>query len=96
MAIVPTLWSEGTSLACVEAVAAGLPVVCSPVGGLGNLIMPGFNGTITHPEPQSLADAIAGIWRSGDWERMHHNCLSMRRALGIERWKQQVLAWLQS
>jgi glycosyltransferase involved in cell wall biosynthesis len=96
IAIVPTLWSEGTSLACVEAVAAGLPVVCSPVGGLGNLIVPGFNGIITHAEPQSLADAIAGIWRNGDWDRMHQNCLSMRRALGIERWKTQVMAWLQS
>ena len=47
-------------------------------------------------ERQSLADAIAEIWRGGDWERMHHNCLSMRRALGMERWKSQVLAWLQS
>jgi glycosyltransferase involved in cell wall biosynthesis len=90
------LWSEGTSLACIEAIAAGLPVVCSPVGGLGNLVVPDFNGVIAHPEPQSFAEAIARIWCSGGWERMHQNCLSMRPALSIERWRKEVLAWLQS
>src|SRR6185295_12268283 len=36
VAVVPTIWSEGTSLACAEAICAGLPVVTTPVGGLAN------------------------------------------------------------
>jgi glycosyltransferase involved in cell wall biosynthesis len=96
IAVVPTLWSEGTSLACVEAVAAGLPVVATPVGGLGNLIIPGFNGAITAPEPEAIARAIASIWGDGCWETMHRNCLSMRSALGIARWRGQVREWLEA
>ena len=96
IAVVPTLWSEGTSLACIEAIVAGLPVVVSPVGGLGNLVIPGFNGVIINPEPQALATAIADIWTGGTWQRMHQNCLSMREAFGIDQWRLRVLAWLKT
>ena len=96
VAVVPTLWSEGTSLACVEAISAGLPVVASPVGGLGNLVIPGFNGLIAHPEPRAIAAAIAEIWTGGNWPRMHSNCLSMRESLSIGHWRQRVLKWLNS
>jgi glycosyltransferase involved in cell wall biosynthesis len=96
IAVVPTLWSEGTSLACIEAISAGLPVIVSPVGGLGNLVIPGFNGLIVNPEPQDIADAIAEIWRSGKWHDMHQNCLSMREVFNISQWQKLVLAWLQT
>ena len=96
IAVVPTLWSEGTSLACIEAIAAGLPVVVSPVGGLGNLVVPGFNGLIVNPEPQAIAAAIAEIWTGGAWQHMHRNCLSMREAFSIDQWHQRVLAWLKT
>lgn len=96
IAVVPTLWSEGTSLACIEAIAAGLPVVASPVGGLGNLVIPGFNGLIVNPEPQAIATAIAEIWTGGSWQRMHQNCLSMRETFSIDQWRLRVLAWLKT
>lgn len=96
IAVVPTLWSEGTSLACIEAIAAGLPVVVSPVGGLGNLVIPGFNGLIINPEPQEIAAAIAEIWTGGAWQHMHRNCLAMRDAFSIDQWRQRVLAWLKT
>ena len=96
IAVVPTLWSEGTSLACIEAIAAGLPVVVSPVGGLGNLVIPGFNGLITNPEPQSIAAAIAEIWTGGAWQLMHQNCLTMREAFGMDQWRHRVLEWLKT
>lgn len=94
LAVVPTLWSEGTSLACVEAIAAGLPVVVSPVGGLGNLVIPGFNGMIANPDPRSLALAVAEIWTGGGWRSMHQNCLSMRQAFSISNWRSRLLHWL--
>jgi glycosyltransferase involved in cell wall biosynthesis len=96
IAVVPSLWSEGTSLACVEAIAAGLPVVATPVGGLGNLVIPGFNGAIEAPDPGAIARAVMSIWKGGHWETMHRNCLSMRGALGIDRWREQVREWLEA
>lgn len=95
IAVVPTLWSEGTSLACVEALAAGVPVVASPVGGLGNLIVPGFNGALVNPDPEAIASAIAKIWVNGEWRLMSSNCLSMRESLSRSRWQKRVLDWLQ-
>lgn len=96
IAVVPTLWSEGTSLACIEAIVAGLPVVVSPVGGLGNLVIPGFNGLIVNAESQAIAEAIAEVWTEGAWQHMHQNCLTMREAFSIDQWRKRVLAWLKA
>lgn len=94
VAVVPTLWSEGTSLAAVEALAAGLPLVTTPVGGLGNLVLPHFNGLIVEPTAQALAGGLAELADERTWQPMHTHALSMREALGMGRWKAQVRAWL--
>jgi glycosyltransferase involved in cell wall biosynthesis len=80
----------------VEAIAAGLPVVATPVGGLGNLVIPEFNGAIAAPDAEAIARAVTSIWKDGHWETMHRNCLSMRGALGIGRWREQVREWLEA
>lgn len=59
--VVPSLWSEGTSLSCLEAMAAGCAIVCSDVGGLGNLVMPGYNGLILPPQTQCFTKAVADL-----------------------------------
>lgn len=59
--VVPSLWSEGTSLSCLEAMAAGCAVVCSDVGGLGNLVMPGYNGLILPAQTQLFTKAVADL-----------------------------------
>ena len=94
VAVIPTLWSEGTSLACVEAIAAGLPVVVTPVGGLGNLVVPGFNGLIAKPDAASLASAIAQLADAEVWSKMHQNCLSMREAFDYASWAKAFLRWV--
>ncbi|MGC8491054.1 MAG: glycosyltransferase [Syntrophobacteraceae bacterium] len=48
--------SEGFGLACLEALACGVPVVGSNVGGLSEMILEGFNGYLFEPED---ADALA-------------------------------------
>lgn len=96
IALIPTLWSEGTSYSCVEALAAGLPVVTTTVGGLPNLVIPGFNGFVVEPQAESIADAIIRLTDSKTWQELHQNALSMRRALSKEVWEERVLAWLKS
>ncbi len=96
VAVVPTLWSEGTSLACIEAVCAGLPVIATPVGGLGNIVIPEFNGVLVSPDPTAIATAIKRFADPGYLEPMRRNCLSLKPALGIETWRQKVVAWLSS
>lgn len=94
VAVVPTLWSEGTSLSCVEALCAGLPVVATPVGGLGNLVIPGFNGDIAAPTAESVAGGLAAYADAGTWLAQRRNCLSLRNAFSKAVWDEKVLGWL--
>jgi len=71
--VVPTLWSEGTSFAMVESLCAGVPVVATPVGGLANLVIPGFNGQLAAPTPEALAEAVMGLRDEQVWRRMRKN-----------------------
>lgn len=46
IAVVPTVGSEGTSLALIEAMACKCAVICSDVGGMTNVVIDRFNGLI--------------------------------------------------
>lgn len=55
--LVPTRYSEGTSLSCIEGQASGLPVIATDIGGLPNLILDHFNGLLISPKAKSLEKA---------------------------------------
>jgi len=59
--VIPSLWSEGTSLSCIEGMAAGCAMVCSDVGGLGNLILPEYNGIIVPPRADAFIKAVSNL-----------------------------------
>ncbi len=56
--LLPSLW-EGFSMAILEAMAAGIPVIATMVGGAGEVITSGKDGRLIPPgDAQSLAEAI--------------------------------------
>jgi glycogen synthase len=59
--VLPSLY-EDLSSALIEAMAAGLPVVATRVGGTADLVRHGVNGLLVAPrDPVALAAAISEI-----------------------------------
>lgn len=55
--------SEGLGLAAMEALAAGVPVVCPKVGGLAEVVRSGENGFLVEDsDPRAFADAVRGLF----------------------------------
>ncbi|MBP5749792.1 MAG: glycosyltransferase family 4 protein [Firmicutes bacterium] len=55
--------SEGFGLVAVEAMACGVPVVASDVGGLPGIVNDAVGALAVPEDPQSLADAVLGVLR---------------------------------
>lgn len=58
IAVVPTVGSEGTSLSLLEAMAAGCAVVSTNVGGITNILIDGYNGSIVNATEEDVYLAV--------------------------------------
>lgn len=90
IAIVPTIYSEGTSLSCLEALASGNAVITTNVGGLPNLVLDGYNGLLVEPDAASLRRAIVRL--CGDAElrrRLQANGRAVAEVFNIQRWREE-------
>lgn len=58
ISVVPTTATEGLSLSLLESMSCGLPVITTPVGGLGDAVIPGHNALLYDPDEGGLSDCI--------------------------------------
>lgn len=61
ISLVPTLYSEGTSLSCLEAMASGNVVISTRIGGLSDLIINGYNGYLIEPNSEALYETLENV-----------------------------------
>ncbi len=59
--VIPSFSSEGTSLSLIEAMAFGKPIIAGLVGGLTDLILPGYNGILIEVTKENLKKAIVSL-----------------------------------
>lgn len=65
-AIIPTRGAEGSSLALLESMATGLPVIASNAGGLPNLVIDNWNGYQIDMNHEKLVNAVKRMLASPD------------------------------
>ncbi|GIP25929.1 glycosyl transferase family 1 [Paenibacillus sp. J23TS9] len=90
IAVIPTIFSEGTSYSCLEAMSCGLPVVAGNVGGLNDLIIDGYNGFCVSPTEEELYQSIAALVENS--ELRHYvgaNARAVARAFDIRIWREK-------
>ena len=83
--LIPTRRSEGTSLAALESMACGTPVVSTDVEGL--LDLPTYHAT---PEPEPLATALAAVLTRRD-QVAREQRETVLEVYNLQAWRQ---AWL--
>jgi glycosyltransferase involved in cell wall biosynthesis len=95
--VIPTVASEGTSLACLEGLASGCAVVATNVGGLTDLVLSGLNGLLVDPRPDAVAGAINALIEHPD-ERARLQKAGRETALAfrLEVWERRWTALLQA
>lgn len=58
ISLVPTISTEGLSLSLLESMSCGLPVITTPVGGLGDAVIDRYNALVYDPNHEDLTHYI--------------------------------------
>ena len=90
IAVVPTIFSEGTSLSLIEAMAAGCYPIATHVGGMTNIVLDGYNGSLVAPNEKELYNSIDKVMSlSSDSYNQIVRCAyeTATRAFSYDKWK---------
>lgn len=97
ISLVPTQYSEGTSLSCLEAMASGNIVVATRIGGLTDLILNQYNGYLIEPNADALLSTILHILDHYDeQDKIKQRAVESAEAFNKKVWKERWTKVIQS
>lgn len=99
IAVVPTIYSEGTSLSLCEAMAAGCMPVSTHVGGLTNIIIDSYNGKLCYPSEDALYNAFEELLNMelSEYKKMLTNSYnSCTTAFIKSKWEERWIKYIES
>jgi UDP-glucose:(heptosyl)LPS alpha-1,3-glucosyltransferase len=80
----PTIY-DPFSNACLEALAAGLPVVTTSANGFSEIITPGVHGHVVDPGDVSGLAAALKFWKTRDSAKTAADCMLLAKDYSIDR-----------
>jgi glycosyltransferase involved in cell wall biosynthesis len=86
-------FTEGTPMSLLEAMAHGLPVVASAVGGIPSIIQSGHNGILVSPnQPEELSQALARLFEDDSLrKRVSEGALkTIEKDHNIDQWTRRI------
>lgn len=86
--VIPTIAHEGTSLSAIEGIVSGVPTVVTHIGGLGNLVIDGYNGYISDLDPMTFVEKIEQAIKNS--HILNSNAKNMREYYSIQNWEYKV------
>lgn len=91
ISLVPTISTEGLSLSLLESMASGLPIITTPVGGLGDAVIDGYNALIYDPNHDNICDYITFLAEEKEsrYKMGKRNREIAVECFDIEIWKQK-------
>jgi glycosyltransferase involved in cell wall biosynthesis len=91
-----TSLTEGTPNVVPEALAKGLPIVASRVGGIPQLVQDGYNGYLVEPgKPEQIAGALGTIAKDAELRlRMAHASIALAPAFTMENQINPMVRWV--
>jgi len=85
--------AEGSSLSTLESLASGLVTVVTPVGGLTDIVLDGFNGFVIEPKHGPLEKELRWIidnLHTPEMDEIRHNARKVaEKVFNLGRWKEQ-------
>lgn len=88
ISVIPTLYSEGTSLSCLEAMSSGNAVISTRIGGLTDLVINNYNGKLIEPNSKSLYNAICEFMDNPEiMEKCKRNAVEVAKEFNKNAWK---------
>lgn len=90
ISLIPTMYSEGTSLSCLEALSSGNVVIATRIGGLTDLILSDYNGKLVEPTGKAIKEALFDLLDSPEkMAQLKKNAVDTARAFSKNKWKSQ-------